>query len=106
MSGYSEAALVACAGPPAATHEVSGHEYLSYRNETEVGGGLLQDTPRIPVVGSLAIGQHSHKVVCEITFILKNKTVEAVTLRADPSQESKMTAAFCAPMVERCPALH
>lgn len=102
LVGKSKAALLACAGTPAAAYDAAGVEYLSYRTRHTVGVGYLQSVPRIPVIGSLSMGGKGSQVTCEATFVLRNGIVETASFRADPQQDSQMTALLCRPIIQSC----
>ena len=102
LIGYSKAQLIACAGKPVTTTETAGLEYLVYHSETVLHEGYFQNTPRIPGVGSLALGSKGDRFSCEAIFTVRDGVVEATTLRADPPQDGKTTADLCAPIVAHC----
>lgn len=102
LIGASRTQILACAGQPAATSEVGGLEYLTYRRAETAGAGHLQSVPRIPVIGSLGMGGPGYRVTCEATFVLKDGAVEALSFRTEPTQDEAATAELCSPLVARC----
>lgn len=102
LIGASRTQILACAGQPAAASEVGGLEYLTYRRAETAGTGHLQSVPRIPVIGSLAMGGSGYRVTCEATFVLKDGAVEALSFHTDPTQDEAGTAEICSPLVARC----
>jgi len=100
--GLDEGGVTACAGPPQGRSESGGATYLVYRTEETLGKGNLQDTPRIPVIGSFSTGGPGYRALCEATFVLRGGKVAALTLRTDPPQDDATTREVCAPLIAHC----
>ena len=102
LIGLSKERLLTCAGQPAADYQQAGLEYMTYRTKTKVGEGYLQSLPRIPVVGSLGMGGPGYEITCEARIVLKEGTMIALTLAADPVEDAETTRALCQPMLGPC----